>query len=515
MKNWHNAVNGNPTGKARGRMQSSIKEVVARANVTWMCLTVLGLACCLISLGTFDGSISSFTDADFFGVRISTEPLSGGLPIVISCAVVAFFCRARRCALAASRGLCIGLAVASVAGLVLLFLNTDGMVPRWASEFGGALLTFAGISALALWVQILAGQGIAAVLICLGFAFVLETVIDLLVENALVDIAAMVVLAVVVAGSPLLAMRVSAIPAVRVSNADETDACQPKKVPALSSGLAPVLSIACIFVWGLLMGRVQGMGSGSDDASLFLSFIKDNAVGLSALAVAALCLAAASVRFAFIAARITILAMLVCSLYFSGTFGPGSIPMGMLTMGVARMAAFVYMWMLACDALAHSRSTGGGQNASAFIVVIGWGVFTLANTLSTKLGLLIPAGGIAFLVYNVVIMVCLAGLIVVEFVPKKSAETALAGQDSQAGAAAPAPTSEELLSVQCAQLAERYGLTEREREVLVPLVRGRSASSIGSQLSMSTETARTHIRHIYQKIDIHSREELMDIVDGM
>ena len=99
--------------------------------------------------------------------------------------------------------------------------------------------------------------------------------------------------------------------------------------------------------------------------------------------------------------------------------------------------------------------------------------------------------------------------------PKKSAETALAGQDSQAGAAAPAPTSEELLSVQCAQLAERYGLTEREREVLVPLVRGRSASSIGSQLSMSTETARTHIRHIYQKIDIHSREELMDIVDGM
>ena len=354
-------------------------------------------------------------------------------------------------------------------------------------------------------------------LICLGFAFVLETVIDLLVENALVDIAAMVVLAVVVAGSPLLAMRVSAIPAVRVSNADETDACQPEKAPALSSGLAPVLSIVCIFVWGLLMGRVQGMGSGSDDASLFLSFIKDNAVGLSALAVAALCLAAAGVRFAFIAARITILAMLVCSLYFSGTFGPGSIPMGMLTMGVARMAAFVYMWMLACDALAHSRSTGGGQNAPAFVVVVGWGVFTLANTLSTKLGLLIPAGGIAFLVYNVVIMVCLAGLIVVEFVPKKSAETALAGQDSQAGAAAPAPapTSEELLSVQCAQLAERYGLTEREREVLVPLVRGRSASSIGSQLSMSTETARTHIRHIYQKIDIHSREELMDIVDGM
>ena len=49
----------------------------------------------------------------------------------------------------------------------------------------------------------------------------------------------------------------------------------------------------------------------------------------------------------------------------------------------------------------------------------------------------------------------------------------------------------------------------------MPLVRGRSAASIAAQLSMSTETARTHIRHIYQKTDIHSREELMDIVDGM
>ena len=49
----------------------------------------------------------------------------------------------------------------------------------------------------------------------------------------------------------------------------------------------------------------------------------------------------------------------------------------------------------------------------------------------------------------------------------------------------------------------------------MPLVRGRSASSIATQLSISTETARTHICHIYQKTDIHSREEPMDIVDGM
>lgn len=61
--------------------------------------------------------------------------------------------------------------------------------------------------------------------------------------------------------------------------------------------------------------------------------------------------------------------------------------------------------------------------------------------------------------------------------------------------------------------AAEYGLTAREVEVLAPLVRGRSAATIGAALGMSTETARTHIRHIYQKTDVHGREELMDLVE--
>ena len=40
-----------------------------------------------------------------------------------------------------------------------------------------------------------------------------------------------------------------------------------------------------------------------------------------------------------------------------------------------------------------------------------------------------------------------------------------------------------------------------------------SVRQIASALGMSTETARTHIRHIYQKTGIHSREELMDAIE--
>ena len=182
--------------------------------------------------------------------------------------------------------------------------------------------------------------------------------------------------------------------------------------------------------------------------------------------------------------------------------------------GSARMRA------LACDIAARNRAAQSGQaanaNAAPFVIVAGWGLFTVANTLSTKFGLLLVAGSTAFLIYNVAIMTSLAALIVVEFLPRRAMQDELAPQETpQAALSEQGSNTEELIAQRCAQLAERYGLTDREREVLVPLVRGRSAASIAAQLSMSTETARTHIRHIYQKTDIHSREELMDIVDGM
>ena len=106
--------------------------------------------------------------------------------------------------------------------------------------------------------------------------------------------------------------------------------------------------------------------------------------------------------------------------------------------------------------------------------------------------------------------------VVVEFLPRRAMQDDLAAQkDPQAASSEQSTNAEKLIAQRCAQLAERYGLTDREREVLAPLARGRSASSIATQLSINTETARTHIRHIYQKTCIHSREELMDIVDRM
>lgn len=56
------------------------------------------------------------------------------------------------------------------------------------------------------------------------------------------------------------------------------------------------------------------------------------------------------------------------------------------------------------------------------------------------------------------------------------------------------------------------GLTRREREVLVLLSEGADNDTIGSQLGISPQTARTHIQNILSKLKVHSRLEAATLV---
>jgi DNA-binding NarL/FixJ family response regulator len=51
-------------------------------------------------------------------------------------------------------------------------------------------------------------------------------------------------------------------------------------------------------------------------------------------------------------------------------------------------------------------------------------------------------------------------------------------------------------------------LTAREADVLELLQQGRSNAQIAAALQVSVETVRTHARHVYRKLGVHSRREL-------
>jgi DNA-binding NarL/FixJ family response regulator len=53
----------------------------------------------------------------------------------------------------------------------------------------------------------------------------------------------------------------------------------------------------------------------------------------------------------------------------------------------------------------------------------------------------------------------------------------------------------------------KYNLTQREKEILYNLSKGNSFKMIAAELAISIDTVRTHIKRIYEKLQVHSQTE--------
>ncbi len=64
----------------------------------------------------------------------------------------------------------------------------------------------------------------------------------------------------------------------------------------------------------------------------------------------------------------------------------------------------------------------------------------------------------------------------------------------------------------CGLIASEYGLTPRETEILGYLIEGRSHPFIRDELCISKGTVDTHVRHIYEKMNVSSKQDLISAV---
>ena len=536
----------------------AIRQLLARQGLPWLAATVVGLAMCLMVNGVFDGALMRQVDAVSFPLRIAESPLSGGVGVIAACAVLAVSATRAKTAWRVTAPGAVTLAVCTVIPLALLHLSTAGLVPAAVGEVGGLALSASATALLALWAQALAPLGWRQSLLVLCMALLLDTVVDVAAASPF--------LLALTCGRAEGAVRADAAGDATFSGvADDgesgatgggTHAATGNDAPGEAvagpldergaggeprgAGLPLWLPIACIALYGFLMGRVQSLG-GDGGPVASAGFLSGYAISIAAVVACLFMYLLAHLRRPHAVTRVAVLVTLVAALYLSGVFGSAIEPGATIAMTVARFACFAYIWLLSCDgrvgreagraesgktetsgaeagsqAGAEGRAGAGGRTGAegrrTLLPVLafsaGWGAFTLVNTLSTKIGLAIGAGqGAGFALYNVAMVACFAVLILVELLPRRLAVA------SQPGSGTSGPSSEDALAARCRKLAREHGLTARELDVLVPLVRGRSAASIASALGMSTETARTHIRHIYQKTGIHSREELMDAIE--
>ncbi|MDO4443110.1 MAG: helix-turn-helix transcriptional regulator [Slackia sp.] len=71
------------------------------------------------------------------------------------------------------------------------------------------------------------------------------------------------------------------------------------------------------------------------------------------------------------------------------------------------------------------------------------------------------------------------------------------------------------LEKRCAEVAEAYKLSPRESEVLVLLAQGRTRTYIQEELVLAENTVKSHVAHIYTKLGVRDRQDMIDIVLGL
>ncbi|MDR0515203.1 MAG: LuxR C-terminal-related transcriptional regulator [Coriobacteriaceae bacterium] len=151
--------------------------------------------------------------------------------------------------------------------------------------------------------------------------------------------------------------------------------------------------------------------------------------------------------------------------------------------------------------------------SSVMVFGIGWGMVTLGVLLGSAAGQLIflssPFSPQALSL--IALLATLAILVSYMFVFKERDLEELVKPEDETNAAL---SRQPRFQVRIRQIAEEYRLSPKETEITILFAKGRSSTRIQEDLFLSRGTVTTHLRHIYQKLGVHDRQELLDLIEG-
>lgn len=71
----------------------------------------------------------------------------------------------------------------------------------------------------------------------------------------------------------------------------------------------------------------------------------------------------------------------------------------------------------------------------------------------------------------------------------------------------------DMLSLQVGLVQKEYRLSAREAEIMELVAKGHTVARIAEMLVISENTVRTHTKRIYTKLDVHKKQELVDVLE--
>lgn len=190
----------------------------------------------------------------------------------------------------------------------------------------------------------------------------------------------------------------------------------------------------------------------------------------------------------------------------------------------------VFIWILLAN-ISYSL-----RLPAAYVFGLGWGFLTAGNTMGQITGSLIveavePSLLILSLVSGLTTLVIFALFVFVlkdddlvdikkipftveaedeKGAPEAAADEQAAPDDEVDDSDEPRPGS---FQWACLEVAREQGFTPRETEIVLLFARGRTSTYIQEELFISRGTVTTHLQHIYRKAGVHSKQELLDLIE--
>lgn len=197
-----------------------------------------------------------------------------------------------------------------------------------------------------------------------------------------------------------------------------------------------------------------------------------------------------------------VLLFTAATLFFLPSAPPALAPWLQLGAGIAQTLVVMLLWAMLADVARHTAASPYTVFAS------GWIAYSLPLAVGEVAGTLIAA-----LPDSALFTAVLAYLVTVTVVLTLS-DGAFSQRRifADLGGVSPAPSAFASLDARCEQVGAEQGLTGREIEVLQMIAKGRSKSYIAETLFISENTVRSHSKHLYQKLGVHSKQEVLDLL---
>lgn len=265
-----------------------------------------------------------------------------------------------------------------------------------------------------------------------------------------------------------------------------------------------------------------------------------------------------------------IAAMAALFFLYGRTVSHTSLSLGSLYRVVPPIFALAIMAIVASDLASPTVSFVAATAGDALIAMLTWVLLAEASRTTHFSALLVYAAGrlvihagmllgefagmqfrgdmTAFFLVAIVLLVCVSGMMFAgpgasfAFEPPLEGELGAAGAaggqgsggpgaagrrgagaspDAGASAASPdggrredgAEAQETAMLGRFEQIARQHDLSPRETEVFLLWATGHGSRAIEERLSVSPATVKTHLRHIYAKCDVHSRAELLELIE--